>query len=71
MYRSSCYLDSGVFIKDLSRLGRPLESMVIVDNIRDNFCRQQANGIEIATWVGDAQDRELQRLAKFFKGLVE
>lgn len=62
LYRSNCFLESGVFIKDLSRLGRPLENTIIVDNIRDNFCRQKSNGIEITTWVGDAQDRELQRL---------
>ena len=58
-------------MKDLARLGRPLESTVIVDNIRDNFERQPGNGIEILTWVGDVQDRELQRLAKFLKNLVE
>lgn len=71
LYRGNCMVEHGVHIKDLSRLGRPLESMIIVDNIRDNFCRQKSNGIEIATWVGDVQDRELQRLGQFLKDLVE
>lgn len=59
LYRPNCFIERGTFIKDLSRLGRPLESMIIVDNIRDNFCRQKSNGIEIVTWTGDVQDREL------------
>jgi RNA polymerase II subunit A small phosphatase-like protein len=38
-------------IKDLSRLGRPLEKLVIVDNEEDNFALQRENGIKIGDWV--------------------
>ena len=59
LYRTNCILDSGVYVKDLSKLGRSLNSTIIVDNIRDNFNKQPENGIEILTWVGDPNDREL------------
>lgn len=35
----------GEFIKDLSRIGRSIETMIIVDNLRGNFRLQRANGI--------------------------
>lgn len=39
LYRPQCQLDDGVYVKDLSRLGRSLSKILIVDNIRDNFER--------------------------------
>ncbi len=58
-------------MKDLARLGRDLSKTIIVDNIAENFERQEANGIEIKTWIGDPMDRELETLAVFLRGLVE
>jgi len=50
---------NGTFIKDLSRLGRPLEKTLIIDNLKENFSKQKANGIECATWTGSVSDRQL------------
>jgi hypothetical protein len=55
----------------LSRLGRDLRKIVIVDNIRDNFERQKENGIEVLTWLNDPKDKELLKLGQFFKTLVD
>ena len=63
--------EDGIYLKDLSRLGRDLSKTIIVDNIRENFDRQPDNGIEIKTWVGEPMDRELEILAVFLKGIVE
>ena len=41
------------FVKDLSRLGRNLKKVIIVDNIADNFQHQPENGIFIRTWYND------------------
>lgn len=71
LYRHHCQLDDGVFVKDLSLLGRDLTRTIIVDNIRDNFERQPENGIEIMTWIGNPDDRELHKLGLFFKSLVQ
>lgn len=51
-------------------MGRDLSKMIIVDNIRDNFERQPENGIEIMTWIGNPEDRELHKLGQFLKSLV-
>lgn len=58
-------------IKDLARLGRPLESVVMVDNEEDNFVLQKENGIRIVEWRGeDPQDQELNILGVFLNELA-
>lgn len=52
-------------------LGRDLKKTIIVDNIKENFERQEQNGIEIKTWICDPLDRELDNLQIFLKGIVE
>jgi TFIIF-interacting CTD phosphatase-like protein len=52
-------------------LGRDLKKTIIIDNIKENFERQEANGIEIKTWLSDPSDRELDNLMTFLKGMVE
>lgn len=71
LYRQHCQYDNGVYVKDLSRLGRNLSKTIIVDNIRDNFERQKDNGIEILTWLFDPQDRELNKLGQFLTNLSQ
>jgi Dullard-like phosphatase family protein len=44
--------DEGVFIKDLSKLGRSLLKTIIVDNTKENFDLQKDNGIEIKSYYG-------------------
>ena len=44
--------DEGVFIKDLSKIGRNLQKMIIVDNTKENYELQNDNGIEIKSYYG-------------------
>lgn len=37
LYRDSTKYRNGVYIKDLSKLGRNLHKTLIIDNIEDNF----------------------------------
>ena len=69
LYRQHCQYDDGVYVKDLTRLGRDLTKTIIVDNIRDNFERQKDNGIEILTWLSDPTDKELHKLGVFLTKL--
>ena len=44
--------DEGIFIKDLSKIGRSLQKIIIVDNTKDNYELQKENGIEIKSYFG-------------------
>ena len=56
-----------VFVKDLSRIGRPLNKTIIVDNVAENFCLQPDNGIFIKSWFDDMTDTALLELAPLLK----
>jgi len=45
-----------LIIKDLSKLGRSLQTTIIVDNLAENFLLQKDNGIFIRTWYDDMSD---------------
>jgi CTD small phosphatase-like protein 2 len=58
------------YIKNLSKLGRNLKRVIIIDNVWDNFKLQQKNGIYIKTWDGDKQDTALLDLIPILIALV-
>lgn len=58
------------YIKDLSRIGRDLSKTIIIDNIKENFCRQQSNGIQITTWKDDPYDTELIYLQNLLLNMI-
>ena len=66
-YNSDCDKISGIFIKDLSKLGRNLKDVIIVDNTVLCFALQLANGIPILSFYGDTskKDTELKDLKHF------
>ena len=63
MYREHASPTGMVFIKDLSRIGRPLNKTIIVDNVAENFSKQPDNGIFIKSWFDDMSDTALFELA--------
>lgn len=67
MYRQHASPTGMVFIKDLSRIGRPLNKTIIVDNVAENFSQQPDNGIFIKSWFDDMQDTALLELAPLLR----
>ncbi len=63
LYRKHTEQINGVFIKDLSKLGRDLSKILIVDNNKDNFSLQPENGLHICSFIGDQNDDELYNLS--------
>ena len=55
-YRQHTMPTGPVFVKDISRLGRDLSRVIIVDNVAENFRLQQANGLFMKSWFDDMQD---------------
>lgn len=70
LYRDHTRYRNGVYMKDLSRLGRDLKKCIIIDNIEENFQAQMDNGIPIKSWYNDPGDRELDKMVPFLKSLV-
>ena len=52
-YRQHTMIFKNNFVKDLTRIGRPLNSIIIVDNMPQNFRFQKENGINIKSFWGD------------------
>ena len=60
LYRDHTIVCENDFVKDISRIGRPLDKILIVDNMPQNFRLQKENGIFIkAFWGEDIYDTAL------------
>ena len=62
-YRQHTIIIGNDFVKDLTRIGRPLNSTIIIDNMPQNFRFQKENGICIKPfWGQDSNDKTLYNL---------
>ena len=55
-YRQYLVKCGDCYIKDLSKIGRPLNSTIIIDNNPQNYKLQKENGICIKSFLGDDPD---------------
>lgn len=70
LYRYHCSFSENVYHKDLSKIGRPLDKILIVDNNAENFQQQPDNGIYIKSWYNDPNDEALKRLTPLLTDIV-
>ena len=71
LYRQHTTLMNGVNVKDLSKLGRKMDKIIIVDNIEENYQLQPNNGLNICDFEGDENDNELEFLLEDLLKLVK
>ena len=70
LYRKHTEQINGIFIKDLSKLGRDISKVIIIDNNKDNFSLQPENGLHICSFLGDQNDDELFALSEDLMRIV-
>jgi CTD small phosphatase-like protein 2 len=70
LYREDCLHIGGHFVKDLSRLGRDLSHVIILDNSITSFAHHLDNGIPILSWFDDQNDGELWKVGNLLEQLV-
>mmetsp|Transcript_7786 Transcript_7786/g.26070 ORF Transcript_7786/g.26070 Transcript_7786/m.26070 type:complete len:304 (+) Transcript_7786:238-1149(+) len=71
LFRESCCPYEGNYVKDLTRLGRDMAGMIIVDNSPHSYIFQPENAIAIGTFIDDMEDRELLDLIPYLAALQD
>ena len=56
LYRQHTVIIDNIFVKDLTKLGRDLSKIIIIDNMPQNFYLQKENGIFIKNYFGQDTD---------------
>ena len=54
-YREHTIIDNNDIVKDLVRIGRDLDKILIIDNMKQNFKYQKDNGILIKSYFGEEE----------------
>jgi carboxy-terminal domain RNA polymerase II polypeptide A small phosphatase len=70
LYREHCTFYKGIFVKDMARLGRPLQDVIIIDNSPSSYLFQPENALPCTSWYDDPNDRELNDLVPILEKLA-
>ncbi|CAA9986381.1 mitochondrial import inner membrane translocase subunit TIM50, putative [Plasmodium knowlesi strain H] len=70
LHRDQCSKKRGYYVKDLKRLGRNLDRVVIIDHDAHAFMLQPENGILIKEFHGDVNDKEILSLIDLLKSFA-
>ena len=70
LFRESCVLWQGNYIKDMSLLGRDERRSIIVDNSPASYLLHPQNALPCTSFFDDKTDNELPRLGRFLRHLA-
>jgi len=70
-FREHSVINGNDFVKDISRIGRDMKKIIIVDNTEQNFRLNNKNGIKIKPFYGDQNDKVLYELSKILVMIVK
>ena len=67
LYREHCtiHAQNGFMVKDLSKLGRRIENVIIIDNSPNSYFFQPENSMPSISWIKDRTDFELRDMVPF------
>ena len=69
LFREHCTLINTTFVKDLTRLGRELKDIIILDNNPNAYSLNHYNGFPITSWFDDKNDDELLKITPILEFL--
>ena len=61
-FREHSIISGNDFVKDISRIGRDMKKIIIIDNMEENFRLNKKNGIKIYPFYGNKNDNILFEL---------
>ena len=70
-FREHSVISGNDFVKDISRIGRDMKRIIIVDNMEQNFRLNKKNGIKIKAFYGEQNDKVLYELSKILVMIVK
>jgi RNA polymerase II subunit A small phosphatase-like protein len=70
LFREHCNNHKGNYVKDMSRLGRDIKDIIIVDNSPASYLWHPENAIPVLSWFDDMNDTELLDLVPFMEDLT-
>ena len=70
LFRESCCMHEGAFVKDLACLGRDLKDTIIIDNSPGSYLFHPENAIPIKSFIDDDKDTHLTELLPLLKSVV-
>ena len=69
LFREHCSFINNGYTKDLKRLNRNMNDIIIVDNTPNCYVLNNDNGFPIKSWLNDINDRELIRIIPYLEFL--
>jgi hypothetical protein len=69
LFREHCTFNGGVFVKDLTRLGRDMRDVIIVDNSPTAYLFQPDSALPCTSWYDDKNDINLLELLPVLRRL--
>ncbi|CAI2365650.1 unnamed protein product [Moneuplotes crassus] len=68
--RDHCTQQGAMFVKDMSKLGRSLEDVILLDNSPNSYYYQPENGLPIENWYDSLTDTELYNYYELLEALA-
>jgi len=71
LFRESCSPFKGSYIKDMGRMGRDIDTIMIIDNSPHSYLFNPQNAIPCESWFSDKNDRELLEILPKLEQLAD
>jgi len=71
LFRESCSPFKGSYVKDMTRMGRDMKCIMIVDNSPHSYAFNPETAIPVETWFSDLNDTELRDMIPILEKLAD